>query len=168
MPRLILFRHAVAERARAGERDHERALTKGGRKDSAAMGGVLAERGDRIDLVLCSTSRRTRETWEYAAPLIGQTPEVRLLRSIYDAGDNYLAILNEEGGDAETVVVVGHNPAIQETAAMLAADIASRDGRKLASHFAKGGIAVFDFDGKWQSLKPRRTRLIAYIEPERD
>jgi phosphohistidine phosphatase len=168
MPRLILFRHAVAERARAGEGDHERALTKGGRKDSAAMGEVIAERGEKIDLVLCSTSKRTRETWEYAAPSVKQSPDVRFLRSIYDANDSYLAILNEEGGDAETLVVVGHNPAIHETANMLPADLASRDGKRLASRFAKGGIAVLDFDGEWRSLKPHRMRLVAYIEPKRD
>jgi phosphohistidine phosphatase len=168
MPRLILFRHAVAESARAGQSDHERALTKGGRKDSAAMGKVIAKRGETIDLVLCSTSKRTRETWDYAAPSIGQAPEVRFLRSIYDANDNYLSILNDEGGDAETLVVVGHNPAIQATAIDVAADLASRDGRKLASRFAKGGIVILDFDGEWRSLKPHRMRLMAYIEPERD
>jgi phosphohistidine phosphatase len=132
------------------------------------MGKVIAERGGEIDLVLCSTSKRTRETWEHAAPSIEPAPEVRFLRSIYDANGNYLSILNDEGGDAATVMVVGHNPAIQATAIDVAADLASREGKKLASRFAKGGIVILDFDGEWRSLKPRRMRFVAYIEPERD
>ena len=66
MRRLYLFRHAKAE-PHGARPDHERVLAKRGRVDAEAMGERLAERGDTPELVLCSTSRRTLETWELAA-----------------------------------------------------------------------------------------------------
>jgi phosphohistidine phosphatase len=163
MPRLLLFRHAKAERTQAGSTDHERALTKSGREDAAAMGEAIARHGP-VDLVLCSTARRARETWELAAPGIGGSPEVRFLRAIYDA-DDYLPILNAEGGEAETILLVGHNPAMQETAVALVSD---PNGAVLAARFPKAAVAVIDFDGSWAALRPGRARLAAFELPERD
>ena len=166
MPRLFLLRHAVAERARPGESDHERALTKDGRKDSAAIGKIIAERGDGIDLVLVSDSRRTRETFEGVAPALKEAPEVRHLRSIFEADDTYIPILRKEGGDARTILLVGHNPAIQATAVRLPADLASRDGRALRERFPKAALAVLEFDGGWGTLQPRQARLVETVEAE--
>jgi len=168
MPRLILLRHAKAERLPSGGTDHGRALTNSGRKDSAAAGKLIAERGEKVDLVLSSDSRRTRETWEGAAPHLTGKPEVRMLRTLYDASDSYLAILKAEGGDAETILLVGHNPTIQRTAVTLAADMSSRDGKILADRFPKSALAVLDFDGAWETLRPHQMRLVAFEAPERD
>jgi phosphohistidine phosphatase len=168
MPRLLLFRHAKAERARAGESDHARALTKDGRADSEAVGRLIAERYEPVDLVLCSDSRRTRETWEPLAAYLRKTPEVRMLRSIYDASAGYLPILNAEGGTAETLLLVGHNPAIHETAVQLAADLTSREGRILQDRSPKAALAVLEFDGTWPALQARQMRLAAFILPERN
>ena len=166
MPRLLLLRHATAERARPGEKDHDRPLTKGGRKEATAIGKAIADVG-RVDLVLSSTSTRTRETWDgVAEALKKKKPEARFLRSLYEPAGTYLPTIRSEGGEAEIILVVGHNPAIQETAVELAVDLASRDGRKLAARFPKGGLAVFEFDGAWRSLQPRAMRLTAFIGPE--
>ncbi len=162
MPRLILFRHAKAERAAPGTRDFDRALTRSGRTDSAEMGRVIQERGERIDLVLCSAARRALETWELAAPALGYAPETRMSRAIYEASD-YLPILNAEGGDAGTILLVGHNPTMQETAVSLVADLSSSDGRELDSRFPKAALAVLNFDGSWAELRRKQARLDAFI-----
>jgi len=163
MPRLLLFRHAKAENTTKGGTDHDRALTKSGRKDSAAMGVALSVHGP-VDLVLCSDAARAKETWEAARDALGNAPEVRLLRTIYDA-DDYLPILQEEGGDAQTVLLVGHNPTMHSTAVALAADLHSRDGQILASRFPKAALAVLDFDGSWSELRPGRARVMAFVLP---
>jgi phosphohistidine phosphatase len=163
MPRLLLFRHAKAERTEPGSTDHERALTKSGRKDSAAMGEAIAENG-RVDLVLCSTARRARETWDLASTALGNTPEVRLLRAIYDA-DDYLPILRQEGGDAGTILLIGHNPTMHETAVALVSGPDSADGAVLAARFPKAALAVLAFDGSWEALSPGQARLAAFILP---
>lgn len=164
MPRLILFRHAKAERAQPGSTDFDRALTKSGRADSADMGRALKKRGETIDLVLCSSAKRAVETWDCAKPELGTEPETRLLRAIYEAED-YLPILNAEGGEAGTILLVGHNPTMQETAVSLVADHSSKDGRTLVSRFPKAAFAVIDFDGSWAGLKRGQARLDAFVLP---
>ena len=166
MPRLLLLRHAKAEATRPGSTDHDRALTKSGRKDSAAMGRAVAGRGP-VDLVLCSTARRAKETWDFLAPGLRREPETRLLRAIYDADESYLPILNEEGGEAAAILVVGHNPTMHETAVALASDLAGPDGAILASRFPKAALAVLDFEGSWAALGPGRARLAAFVLPQR-
>jgi phosphohistidine phosphatase len=168
MPRLLLLRHATAERARSGASDHARILTKEGRKQSQEAGRLIAGRGDTIDLVLSSDSARTRETWEGVAPHLKEEPEVRLLRRLYDATDTYIPILRSEGGAAETILVVGHNPTIHATASRLAADLAGRDAHILAERFPKSALAVLDFDGEWANVHPRVMRLAAFVLPARE
>jgi phosphohistidine phosphatase len=165
MPRLILLRHATAERAGPRQRDHERALTKEGRKEAKAAGREFAERGEKIDLVLSSDSTRTRETWDGVASELKVTPEVRFLSALFEAHD-YLPILKSESGEAQCILLIGHNPAMHHSAMELAESLAGRDGTKLRSGFAKGAFAVLDFDKEWKSLQPGRMGLAAFIEPE--
>lgn len=167
MPRLILLRHATAERAGPRMTDHERPLTRGGHKEAAAAGRVLARRGEKIDLVLSSDSTRTRETWDGVAGEIDGVPQTRFLRAMFEAPD-YLPVINELGGEADGVLVVGHNPAMHATAVEVAASLEGREGRRVRSGFPKGALAIFDFAGEWRSLVPGRMRLLAFIEPGED
>lgn len=165
MRRLILLRHATAERAGPRQTDHERELTKAGRRESEAAGRLLAKRGETIDLVLSSDSTRTRGTWDGVAPELKGSPKVRFLRSMFEAPD-YLATIRAEGGGANVLLLIGHNPAMHETGVELAANLSGRDGSKLRSGFPKGALAILDFDGEWASLHPGRMNLVAFIEPE--
>lgn len=166
MPRLILFRHAKAERTQPGSTDHERVLTKSGEAQSAAMARRIAGHGP-VDLVLCSSALRATGTWEAAASGIGGAPEVRFSRAIYEAA-SYLPILRQEGGDAGTVLLVGHNPTMHETALSLTVDLTSAEGAILAVRFPKGAAAVLDFDGRWAKIGPGQGHLAAFLLPGRD
>ena len=167
MPRLLLLRHAKAERARAGEKDHDRVLSKRGQRDSAEIGRVIAERGERPDRVLCSTSERTRQTWDLLRPALAGAAEARFDPELYEAGD-YLRILQQEGGAARSVLLIGHNPAIQATAALLAAAPENADGAALASHFPTAALAILESGGAWSDLEPAAMRLVAFIRPRGD
>jgi phosphohistidine phosphatase len=162
MLRLLLLRHAKAERARAGEKDHSRALSKRGRRDSEEMGRRIAENGERPDLVLCSTSQRTRETWELVRPALTSRSKARFLRALYEAED-YLDILKAEGGDAKSVLLIGHNPAIQGTAVRLAS--APSGDAELSSQFPTAALAILKTDASWAELEPATMRLVAFIRP---
>lgn len=165
MPRLLLLRHAKAERSgRGGKRDHERQLEPRGHAEAAEMGRVIAARREAVDLVLCSTSERTRETLEGVRSALSSTPQTRFLRGIFD-GEDYLQILRREGGSAASALLVGHNPAIQETAVLLAGPAAAGDGTLMAQHFPPAALAIFDFDGAWDRLTAGQTRLVAFIRP---
>ena len=167
MPRLLLLRHATAERARPGEADHERALTKGGRKEAKAIGKIIAERGEAIDLVLSSDSRRTRETWDgVAAELDGEARGA-------------LPALALRGGT--TICRSSRRKAARRSVdpphRAQSGDARDRDcdsprtlpGATAASSgsgFPKAAVAIFDFDGEWMSLQPGRMRLVAFIEAD--
>jgi phosphohistidine phosphatase len=163
VPRLVLLRHADAERTPSGGTDHDRALTKRGRKESAAAGEAIAEYGP-VDLVLCSDAVRARETWERAAPALGTEPQTRLLRSIYEAND-YVPLLRAEWGGADTIVLVGHNPAMHETALSLNSKLDSAEARTLSVRFPKAALAVLEFEGSWAELGPGVAVLKAFVLP---
>jgi phosphohistidine phosphatase len=110
--RLVLVRHAKAEQ---GGSDLERTLAKRGRADAAALGEWLSEHGIVPDRVVISPSRRTRQTWELAAP--PGSPEPELDERIYDnTVEDLLAVIHSTPADADTLVIVGHNPSVGELA----------------------------------------------------
>jgi phosphohistidine phosphatase len=164
MPRLLLLRHAKAERARPGVSDHERSLSERGRDDAAAVGSAMAARGERPDAVICSPSQRTRQTWDEVRPNLEGGPEPRFARELYEGGD-YLAILRREGGNAQSLLLIGHNPTTHDTATLLAADLTTSDGALLKQRFPTAALAILDFDGGWADLRPGAARLAAFIRP---
>lgn len=117
--RLILTRHAKSSWDDPATADHDRPLNKRGRVAALELGEWLDSRGYEPDEVLCSTARRTRETWAHvqAAPL--QTlPHVRYMPELYMAEpEQMLAALRSATGDS--VMMIGHNPGIAEFARML-------------------------------------------------
>src|ERR1700733_6103572 len=82
--RLVLLRHAKS--AWVDGPDHDRPLGKRGRRDAPRAGRWLGRSGYVPDLVVCSTARRTRDTWRLAAAELGATPLVRFEPRVYGAG----------------------------------------------------------------------------------
>jgi phosphohistidine phosphatase len=114
MKTLLVLRHAKADREEGSMTDHERPLTKKGVKAARRMGELLREKHLVPDLVLTSTAERARTTAELAAREAGYTPSVDLLAELYLAEPPaYLDALRRFGGEAERVLVVGHNPGIE-------------------------------------------------------
>lgn len=117
--RLILTRHAKSAWDDPSMDDHDRPLNDRGRRSARALGDWLASRGYDPEEVLCSTSRRTVETWERAAAAVFETrPPLRLKPELYHAdADEMMDILRT--ASMNTVMVIGHNPGIAAFAAML-------------------------------------------------
>jgi len=152
MRRLVLFRHAKAERHAASGEDFERALTERGRRDAELIGRALAEAGVKPDLALVSASARTRETWE-ASGLGSDATEVRFERSLYNASAGVLRRMVEavaDAGDsvAETIVLVGHNPALHELAVGLLIEGAASGALldRVKGKFPTATAIVYDLD----------------------
>lgn len=113
MRTLLILRHAKSGHD-DGLPDKARTLTDRGRKAAAKMGGVAREAGLVPDRVLCSSAERARETWAHFGPAVGFQGEVQYLNELYLAEPEvYLAAVAEYGGDAERVMVVGHNPGLE-------------------------------------------------------
>ena len=99
---LVILRHAKADRP-AGVADADRPLTQRGHADAAAAGAWLAARGYRPRLVLCSPSKRTRQTWRGVAVALTDpdTPEVHYDQVLYHGGaEDLLDLLRAEIGRA--------------------------------------------------------------------
>jgi phosphohistidine phosphatase len=148
MDRLILMRHGKAEQHAASGGDFERALAPRGQGDAALMGQVLAKAGLSPDLVLVSSARRTRETWEAARPAF-PAAQAQVRRDLYHAeAQDVLAAVRETAPDSGAVMIVGHNPGLHELALRLAlggpADSALL--ARLRGKFPTATVAAFAID----------------------
>jgi len=118
MRELILLRHAHAEPATAGQADLDRPLSAEGLAEAEAAGRWLAEQGLVPDCVLCSPSRRTRETLEAVLGVVGYV-EQRVEDTIYEANPGTLIALADAHVEVERLMLVGHNPGMEQLAALL-------------------------------------------------
>lgn len=117
MRELILLRHAHAEPATAGQDDRQRGLSATGREEARAAGAWLREHALLPDRVLCSHAARTRETLDALGDIGG--PDVREEPSIYDASPGTLMALADTHRDAGRLLLVGHNPGLEQLAALM-------------------------------------------------
>jgi phosphohistidine phosphatase len=166
MRRLYLFRHAKAE-PHGPRPDHERVLAKRGRTDAAAMGARLAERGDIPELVLCSTSKRTLETWQLAATAFDPPPPMLEDWRIYDApASRLLEVAGGAEDDVERLMLVGHNPGFEDLVGLLSDRSGARRWRTVDG-MPTGAVAVLEADvPRWRDLKPGGMRLAEFLTPK--
>ena len=118
MRELILLRHAHAEPAANGQADIDRPLSPHGLAEAEAAGRWLQEQKLVPDRVLCSPARRTRETLEAVLERTGYV-EQRLEERIYEAAPGTLAALLDDHREVERLLLVGHNPGLEQLAALL-------------------------------------------------
>ena len=167
MRRLMLLRHAKSDWSVGGQRDHDRTLASRGREAAPLIGAYMAHHGLMPDKVLVSSARRARETWELVAPAFGKAPDVSYDDRLYEAGPK--ALLNPIRDVAPAVhglLVVGHNPGIQELAGLLMAsgDIDAR--QRLLEKFPTTALAVIDFPiDSWSALRAHSGRLDRFVTP---
>jgi phosphohistidine phosphatase len=115
---------------------------------------------------LVSPSRRTMQTWDLAAPSLGETP-VRVEKGIYEApADRLLGLVRGVDDVVRTVVLVGHNPGVSDLARALVGHGDRYAFSRLRSKFVTAGIAVIDFAVEhWGDVKPGEGRLDRYVTP---
>lgn len=118
MRELILLRHAHAEAASAGQADLDRPLSAEGLAEAEAAGRWLADNHLIPDCVLCSPSRRTRETLEAVLGAIGYIDQ-RIEPAIYEATPGTLIGLADANVEVGRLMLVGHNPGLERLAALL-------------------------------------------------
>ena len=158
MRELILLRHAHAEPAAPGQADLDRALSPEGLAEADAAGRWLAEHGLVPDCVLCSPSRRTRETLEAVLAVLGYVDQ-RLEDRVYDATPGTLAELADSHRDVGRLLIVGHNPGIERLAALMHSG-QSGDYRGMPP----GGIAVLSLPAQ-AAIEPGVAQLTAFWWP---
>jgi phosphohistidine phosphatase len=123
MKTLLIMRHAKSGWKDGPMPDHDRPLTKRGKRDAPRMGQRLQAAGLRPDVIITSTAERARSTAVAAAEGMGFTGEVQSEAKLYDATpETYLAVLRGLPAEVQTAMVVGHNPGLQDLVAELTGD----------------------------------------------
>lgn len=154
---LLLLRHASAA-SPSGVPDVERPLSEAGRVEARDVGLALA--GVAVDLVLCSTALRARET----AEALDVAAEVWVERDLYLADrETLLARIGQVDDAVRSLLVVAHNPGLQGLGHVLVAD--PRDGERVAAHFPPAALAVLAVPVPWSRLAARSARLVSVQHP---
>jgi phosphohistidine phosphatase len=169
--RLVLLRHAKAIPAAPDLDDRDRRLADRGRSDAIRIGQFLKEESCVPELVLCSIALRTRQTLELVVPQLGAAPVTRLLPELYLA--RWLTIVNlvrQVREKADTMMIVGHNPGLEECAKKLARPPGDTKARKLhqllQSEYPTAAVAVFEFDvDVWSAIERGEGELQNFVRP---
>lgn len=167
LKRLHLLRHAKSSWDSPDLDDHDRPLAERGRRAAPLMADHLIARGLRPDLVLCSTATRARQTFDALAPALDGVP-VLYERTVYVfQGRALIDRLKALPEDVSEVLVVGHNPALEETAVHLADAKASGHLLDLLHEkYPTGAYAALETEAKWKALDANCATLVAFIRPK--
>ncbi|WP_194291576.1 SixA phosphatase family protein [Cumulibacter manganitolerans] len=169
MPTLILLRHAKTEPDAVD--DWHRELTDRGRAQAHSIGArIAAIRDGARCTVMVSTALRAAQTWEEIAPALDPGVEVLELPSLYVFDErDVLRQIQERGGEAQTLVVIGHNPGISNLARLLIGEDLPDDGSVVKYGALRTcRAAALRVDGPWADLEEGRCTLRALLSPAVD
>jgi len=115
MKMLLLLRHAKSSWDEPGLEDHDRPLNKRGRKAAPRIGQLLRDEEIAPDVVLTSSALRARDTAGAVCEVLGFEGGIDERHDLYLAGPGaYLRAIRELPDEAERVLVVGHNPGLED------------------------------------------------------
>lgn len=166
MRRLWLLRHAKSSWDDPDLPDRLRPLAPRGVRAAAAVERHLRATAVAPDLVLCSPARRAVQTWEGVASGVPPGTPVTIDEAIYGAdSDELLARLREVPTRIGSVLLIGHNPGVQDLAVDLvgAADAGLRE--RLWAKFPTGALATLEVQGDWRGLAWGAATLLAFVVP---
>ncbi len=168
MKTLCLLRHAKSDWTDPALGDFDRPLAPRGRMAAPRMAAYLHDHGLVPDHVLCSTARRAMETWDLIAPKIAGKPQVETRDDLYLAGPvSLLETLQRAPRNAQTLMLIGHNPGMEILAEMLVASGSKKDRKRLAKKYVTAGLAVINFEIEdWAELATARGILDRYVRPK--
>lgn len=120
MRELLLLRHAEAMQTSPDGRDSERPLSMHGENQAHAVGMWLAEQGAAPEAVLCSSARRAQMTADSVRHVL-RMPDPAFLPAVYRATPGeLLTLLENHASEARQVLLIGHNPGLEQLLALLA------------------------------------------------
>jgi phosphohistidine phosphatase len=154
MKTLLLLRHARPARVSPTGRDFDRPLAEEGRADALLVGQLLRRRQLRPDPVICSPAARAHQTADLTIEAAKFTTRLLFYDRIYEASaEQLIEVVSEAAGDAELILVVGHNPGLQELLYRLTG---AHDAPMLPATLARIDL---DIDA-WDKLGAARGRLV--------
>lgn len=168
MKTLGIFRHAKSDWNDARLRDFDRPLNKRGRKGATIMGEHIRAHGIAWKRVLASPAVRVTETIELASQAAGSVLPVTWDRRIYLASSATLMdVLREQEGDPPSIIMVGHNPGLEDLIFDLVPDDGTSPLRDIVEDkFPTAAYAVIELDiAHWEDIAENRGRLVHLVRP---
>lgn len=164
--RLIIMRHAKSDWSAENQADFDRPLTTRGRKAAKRMGKWLKHNQCRIDRIVYSPALRAKQTCQLVAEELGiPQHNIFLETGVYEASlDNLIAIINQHSKNAHTLLIIGHNPGLDQLLCYLSKDPPPVDssGKLLTT----AAVAVLDYDHTAIAAKPCHAHLQYLIRPK--
>ncbi|MDH3733158.1 MAG: histidine phosphatase family protein [Gemmatimonadota bacterium] len=160
MKTLLIFRHAKSSWDDPGLRDHDRPLNPRGVRDAPRMGRLIVDEDLVPERIISSTAVRAHSTAELAAGVMSTSPEIETTRELYLASPHsYLDALADYAGDADPVMVVGHNPGITALVTVLTGELEEMPTAALA-------VVEVEIDD-WRDVeRADGGRLVAFWRPK--
>ncbi len=171
MRRLLLLRHAKSDWPE-GVRDEERPLGARGRAAAPRMGAYLAREALVPTHTVVSPARRTQETWDLVRGALGRgghaLPEAATDARIYGAStEALLAVIGDQPDRAGTMLLLGHNPGMQDLARHLIGQGDRTDVTRLTAKYPTAALAVLEFPvPHWAEAGLGGARLARYVTPK--
>jgi phosphohistidine phosphatase len=165
---LLLLRHAKSSWDDPGLADHDRPLAPRGHKALKKIAQHVSSSGMAPELVLCSSARRAVQTLDgISAALPAQVP-VSVEDRLYAADpEDLLARLRAVDDDVHGVLMIGHNPGMEDLAVHLVGDGDRALREELASGFPTAALATLTLPGSWRELGAGTARLEGFVVPRR-
>ncbi len=158
---LVVMRHAKSS-WKTAEPDYRRPLSSRGTRDAVVAGQLLAHL--TLDVVISSSSTRTRQTWQCAVMGGAQCHDVRFTDDLYHAWtDEALDELKALPDGVQTAMLLGHSPTMEALVLWLAQPSTLTD--QVREHFPTSALAVLSFEGDWENLAKGQGRLIRFEIP---
>jgi phosphohistidine phosphatase len=163
--RIFLLRHARSGWAAPGKRDFDRTLDAQGQEDAGRIGLAMAVNGYAPVRILCSSARRCVETWQIVSRHVNAS-DVVFTDDLY-ANDHHVYIdLIRDQADAASVMLLGHNPMMENTAHCLLTRRNENEADVLRRGFPTAGLAIVDLEGQLRDAARSPSRLAGFLTPQ--
>lgn len=171
MRQLLLLRHAKSSWDDPSLPDHARPLNARGRRAAQAMAAAMRDLGLAPDVVLVSSARRTLQTLEAISPF-PDSPLIEPMDDLYLAPwPRLLDLLRRAPETARSIMLIGHNPGLQDLAlaligaAGMTGGTAAAAARRIAEGFPTCALAEFGIATPWHDLAEGGARLVRFLAP---
>jgi phosphohistidine phosphatase len=156
---LYLVRHSKSSWKDSAIPDFDRPLSKRGINDAPLIGKVLAHKNIKVDLIISSPAKRTRQTAEIIAEKIKYKKDVKFDKDLYEADVfEIIAIIKEVDESIDDLMIVGHNPGLT--------DVLNYVTNSNIDNIPTCGVAKLEFNNRWKDIKEHSTKLTDFIYPK--
>ena len=157
---LYVLRHAKSSWKNPALSDYDRPLKKRGKNDAPLIGKKLNKMELKIQLIVSSPAKRTKDTISIIAKELKFIEHIRYDESIYESSVyNLLSLINSFDDDFQNILIVGHNPSLT--------DLVNYLSNKKIENIPTCGVVGLKYNGSWKNIRTGSSNLIFFEYPKK-